>query len=114
MQAIIETQYVENYGAHSWDGEGDCPQYWKPKGGTTYVVTDIPIGAIGSNTLAQITQAADGVFGITKHDDYQHEYIVNTSFEEDKFIPYDEQLQMECSGRITYKCPRISFNELGF
>ena len=25
-------QYAENYGAHDWDGEGQCPQYWKMKG----------------------------------------------------------------------------------
>lgn len=33
---IIHTQYRENYGAHDWDGSGECPQYWKPKGGFTF------------------------------------------------------------------------------
>jgi hypothetical protein len=28
----ITTQYDENYGAHDWNGEGECPQYWKNKG----------------------------------------------------------------------------------
>lgn len=37
MKAIIQTQHYENYGAHDWDGEGECPQYWKPKGGNTYI-----------------------------------------------------------------------------
>jgi len=37
MKAIIQTQHMENYGAHDWDGEGECPQYWKPKGGNTYI-----------------------------------------------------------------------------
>tara|TARA_B110000285_G_scaffold116232_2_gene131700 strand:- start:3031 stop:3345 length:315 start_codon:yes stop_codon:yes gene_type:complete len=29
---IITSQYQENYGAHDWDGNGDCPQHWKNKG----------------------------------------------------------------------------------
>ena len=33
---IISTQIHENYGAHDWDGEGQCPQYWKAKGGDEY------------------------------------------------------------------------------
>ena len=35
---IVTTQVYENYGAHDWDGVGSCPQYWKPKGGSTFVV----------------------------------------------------------------------------
>ena len=35
---IVHTQYRENYGAHDWDGTGECPQYWKNKGGNTYVL----------------------------------------------------------------------------
>ena len=38
MKAVIQTQFYENYGAHDWDGEGVCPQSWKPKGGDTYVI----------------------------------------------------------------------------
>ena len=38
MKAVIQTQFLENYGAHDWDGEGECPQYWKPKGGDTYII----------------------------------------------------------------------------
>lgn len=41
MKLVIQTQYRENYGAHDWSGEGECPQYWKFKGGSTYVVRDI-------------------------------------------------------------------------
>ena len=38
MLLHIQTQYRENYGAHSWDGKGSCPQYWKNKGGDDYLV----------------------------------------------------------------------------
>lgn len=35
---FAHTQDVENYGAHDWDGEGTCPQYWKYKGGVTLAI----------------------------------------------------------------------------
>jgi len=41
MKLVIQTQVKENYGAHDWDGVGVCPQYWKFKGGNTYVVENL-------------------------------------------------------------------------
>ena len=41
MKLVIDTQHRENYGAHTWDGKGACPQYWKCKGGETYVVENL-------------------------------------------------------------------------
>jgi hypothetical protein len=35
---IIGFQDMENYGSHAWDGNGECPQLWKPKGGIDYCV----------------------------------------------------------------------------
>ena len=64
MIIVVETQYRENYGAHSWDGEGECPQYWKNKGGETYIVSGHGIikGTVANcseliveATIAQIT-----------------------------------------------------------
>lgn len=43
MKLVINTQHRENYGAHDWDGKGECPQYWKYKGGETYVVDGVTI-----------------------------------------------------------------------
>lgn len=67
MKLIIYTQHEENYGAHDWDGVGKCPQYWKPKGGTTYVVRDInPNNAVriakdGIPTItAMLTEVSEG------------------------------------------------------
>jgi hypothetical protein len=40
---LITTQIQENYGAHDWDGEGSCPQYWKMKGGNDYVILNYPL-----------------------------------------------------------------------
>lgn len=41
MKLVIDTQHTENYGAHDWDGQGECPQHWKNKGGAVYVVEGI-------------------------------------------------------------------------
>jgi len=41
MKLVINTQICENYGAHDWDGRGACPQRWKFKGGSTFVVDNI-------------------------------------------------------------------------
>lgn len=43
MKLVISTQHKENYGAHDWDGKGECPQYWKYKGGQTYVVDGVTV-----------------------------------------------------------------------
>ena len=41
---VVNCQYRENYGAHQWDGEGKCPQYWKCKGGISFIVRNVPMG----------------------------------------------------------------------
>lgn len=53
MANVVETQYRENYGAHDWDGTGECPQHWKNKGGSTVIflnATDDEIEAIMSHS----------------------------------------------------------------
>lgn len=41
LKILVHTQDKENYGAHCWDGEGECPQYWKFKGGDSIIVGEI-------------------------------------------------------------------------
>ena len=38
QKLVIQTQYRENYAYPDWDGKGECPQAWKFKGGSTYVI----------------------------------------------------------------------------
>ena len=37
-ELVAVLSYRENYGAHAWDGKGECPQRWKFKGGIVEVV----------------------------------------------------------------------------
>ena len=77
---VIHTQYKENYGAHDWDGEGACPQYWKFKGGDTYVVENLSnrsINQIQSEGLPHLGELLE------YSDDYSEVYITTWRIAED-------------------------------
>ena len=46
MKLVISTQIRENYGAHDWDGVGECPQHWRCKGGDIYIVSNLSVAQI--------------------------------------------------------------------
>lgn len=73
MKIVIQTQYRENYGAHDWDGEGTCPQYWKYKGGNTYVVEGVGIEDARSEGYY------DTLFDlVSEKSDYWEEYVLGS------------------------------------
>ena len=80
MMIVIRTQYHENYGAHDWDGTGECPQYWKAKGGTEYKILDVPLN-IDYNEFVKFT-----LTGIETDTDYSSEYMVDWSMESDDYF----------------------------
>jgi len=87
MKLVIYTQFRENYGAHDWDGKGECPQYWKNKGGDTYVVE------------ASLEQAMSGQFFtdvakcIEHKSNYSEEYIIGETLVDD--IDFDPTTVVE-------------------
>ena len=68
---VIQTQYLENYAAWDWDGQGQCPQGWKPKGGSTYVLpncgADVDMDAVVDAVSPHITT----------NNDHTREYIIS-------------------------------------
>ena len=68
---VFYTQYRENYGAHDWDGVGDCPQYWKNKGGDAYILRGYNKSVHGS--VPQVIQKINAVS--LKSDDYSDEFV---------------------------------------
>ena len=52
MKAVFYKTTRENYGAHDWDGTGECPQYWKTKCGLSTVIV------VENVTIAQAQDAA--------------------------------------------------------
>lgn len=87
MKLVITTQHKENYGAHDWDGQGECPQYWKFKGGSTYVVellTDSQVERIERDGIPTLTKL------IESGSEYFAEYILGWDIVEDDETPWDE------------------------
>lgn len=83
MKLFITTQYMENYGAHGWDGEGECPHYWKYKGGEDYVVF-VKQYEDAEEVLEELTNLIEHV------DDYSREYILNYAIlEDDEKLPFE-------------------------
>lgn len=87
MKLVINTQYMENYGAHDWTGEGECPNHWKCKGGSTYVVEDleeshiVKINMDGIPTLTNLLEHGSN---------YSTEHIIGYEIVEDDVDVYEE------------------------
>jgi len=81
MKLVVYTQYLENYGAHDWDGKGLCPSRWKHKGGDTIVVAELT-----TQQAIEIAQAgnmhklmADRVkeHKLTWRNEYSEQYLID-------------------------------------
>lgn len=86
MKLVIHTQHRENYGAHDWDGEGECPQYWKFKGGNTYVVENLSSihGIFVGHGIPTLTAL------IECKSEYFEEYIITWEIVDDAATVCDE------------------------
>jgi len=80
MKLVISTQFKENYGAHDWDGTGECPQYWKFKGGDTFVMS----GPTTEEDVKNITRFVEYA------DDGSQEYVISTKVMEDDAVVCEE------------------------
>lgn len=105
MMLVIRTQYMENYGAHDWDGSGECPQYWKCKGGSEYKVKNIDV-----NRATDIANWASGQ--VERDTDYCREYVIDWSVEADDYLSSFEKDQMEYDGKITFHEPVLDINQV--
>ena len=104
MMLVISTQVHENYGAHDWDGNGTCPQYWKAKGGADYKITNIPLNI---DYLSVVAMA-----GLEGGNDYFREEIIDWKIEGDDYLSWFEQSQLDYEGSITHKEPTIEYSIL--
>jgi len=87
MKLVIQTQIRENYGAHDWNGEGECPQYWKCKGGNTFVVRDLTVDQamkVGQNGIPTLTAL------IEDRNEYFEEYILDWAIVDDDVVECEE------------------------
>lgn len=102
MKLHIQTQIYENYGVHDWDGIGECPQYWKPKGGEDYFIKDF-IGneAIAASLVATLSPKIEqNTVGFT-------ETVIGWNVVSDDYLTDYERSQMEYEGEIKYPSREI-------
>jgi hypothetical protein len=104
MMLVISTQLYENYGAHDWDGTGECPQYWKAKGGSEYKILGVPLNI---DYDAVVAMAA-----VEQDNDHFRETILDWSLENDDYLSWFEKSQLDYEGTITHKEPTIEYGEL--
>tara|TARA_Y100001937_G_scaffold71462_1_gene97280 strand:+ start:295 stop:825 length:531 start_codon:yes stop_codon:yes gene_type:complete len=71
QKLVIQTQYRENYAYPDWDGKGECPQAWKFKGGSTYVVNSFK----DFNKVTEVMKQLDAL--ITFGNEAAEEYILS-------------------------------------
>ena len=100
MKALIITQIHENYGAHDWDGEGSCPQYWKAKGSGEYYIKDMTESSIVKAMLVNRSK-------IEQYTNYFRESIIDFTLVPDDYMSEYEKSQLEYEGCITYPVPVI-------
>ena len=93
---LITTQVYENYGAHDWDGQGECPQYWKAKGGSDYVVKNFT----NFNNTTEVVMALRGQ--IEEDSEYFRSSIIDWEIVADDFLTEFEQDQLNYEGKIRF------------
>ena len=102
---VIDTQYKENYGAHDWDGTGDCPQHWKFKGGSCIKVMDVPV----SIPYEDLVSLAIDAFSMCN--DYCEVDVIRVHIEHNEWLSDFEKSQFEYEGEIVFAEPKHSFDE---
>ena len=96
MKLLITTQNYENYGAHDWDGVGECPQYWKAKGGSDYVVKNFT----NFNNTTEIVMALRSQ--IEENSEYYRSNIIDWEVVADDYLTEFEQMQLDYDGEIRF------------
>tara|TARA_Y100001963_G_C6792407_1_gene456369 strand:+ start:796 stop:1254 length:459 start_codon:yes stop_codon:yes gene_type:complete len=65
----IDFEYHENYGAHGWNGKGECPQHWKPKGTVSRAITVTSMEEV-ENAMSTVITEEEKYNGDYSHTSY--------------------------------------------
>ena len=98
---VLRTQYQENYGT------AEDP-YWKNKGGQDFKVKNIPTNL----TEEELLEVVDNLLPQVQYEnEYQIQYLLGWSVEDDSYLSWFEKSQLEYDGEITFKEPEIDYVE---
>ena len=108
MKILLHTQIHENYGAHDWDGKGECPQYWKAKGGNDIELDrELTLNEAADAELVKFLVAAATAKINRKSDSYE-EYVIDWELVTPDHLTWFEKSQLEMDGKILYPRSKIS------
>ena len=112
MKIVISTQVYENYGAHDWDGTGECPQYWKAKGGSEYIIEDVQQFVKMNDFFGKKCEMiVDSIRSkIECNNEGYQETILGWSIEEDDYMSWFEKSQLDYEGSISSPEPRLTID----
>ena len=100
---LITTQVYENYGAHDWDGVGECPSYWKAKGGNDYVVKKF-------KDINRVTETVMALRGQIECDDrFYRETIIGWEIVANDYLTEFEQSQLDYEGSIRFPAKELAW-----
>ena len=89
----VFAQVLENYGAHDWNGEGDCPQAWKPKGSQMFTLR------VDSDSFSYIEEQCIKALHKTlekqSNDFYRYTYLSHELIWQEPTILNDKEFAME-------------------
>ena len=102
MKLLITTQVYENYGAHDWDGVGQCPSYWKAKGGSDYVVKNINVNKVTETVMGVRSQ-------IEQDNDAFRETIIGWEIVANDYLTEFEQSQLAYEGAIRFPAKELAW-----
>ena len=91
VQIAIVGDYMENYGAHEWDGTGVCPQFWRAKGLTKMpIVCAVDPKDIGL-VMIDVAQAAEAMSVNNEHEwvSYNSFAVYPSKLRRSEFIEFD-------------------------
>jgi hypothetical protein len=104
MKLLITTQVYENYGAHDWDGKGECPQYWKAKGGSDYVIKKFRGGSADATQAVMCLRSQ-----IEEDNDHYRESIIDFRIVSDDYLTDFERDQWEYEGVIRFPAKELAW-----
>jgi hypothetical protein len=98
---IVQTGYRENYGSHDWDGKGECPQYWKNKGGEEVQVATLSLEE-ASNTkyVRSLVNLAENDKRVCWDSQYSASFLIDWNLVEVGRRTDEEQRQFLADGRV--------------
>lgn len=100
---VLVTQVRENYAAHQHGEDEGVQPYWKCKGGTEYLVASISLEeAVKGQEYLEQTYIIPAQAKVRRYDWYYEEWPIDWSLLAPRELTYDEKLQQEYDGRITY------------